>query len=208
MPLQNRIDPFGTIFATEHRGDLMGNRGRLHDANKAIVRPWNGKAWITCALAFNGRKRELMSPDSYTELFFLDEATALAAGHRPCAECRRADYNRFKAAFTQAQAAQGVDVHGAGDVDGVLHRERRATRRTGQAAALPDGVMLALDDQAWLKVDDALRLWTPAGYTASRPLPAFELEVLTPASTVVALQAGYVVQLHRSARTAGGQPAP
>lgn len=200
MPLQNRVDPFGTIFATECRGDLMGNRGRLHDEHKAIVRAWGGKAWITCALAFNGRKRLLMSPDSYTELFFLDEATALAAGHRPCAECRRADYNRFKTAFAQAQAAQGVAIRSASDIDGVLHRDRtRAGRQTERAAALPDGVMAVLDDQAWLKVGEALRLWTPAGYTLSRPLPAFELEILTPAATVAALQAGYVAHLHRSA---------
>lgn len=204
MPLQNRVDPFGAIFATEHRGELMGNRGRLHDATKAIVRPWSGKAWITCALAFNGRKRELMSPDSYTELFFLDEATALAAGHRPCAECRRADYKRFKAAFTAAQAAQGLAIRSAGDMDGVIHRERRAARRAGQAGALPDGAMLALDGQAWLKVGEVLRLWTPGGYTVSRPLPAGELEILTPASSLSALAAGYVVHLHRSAEMTEG----
>src|SRR6266508_5138938 len=102
MPLQNRVTPFGDLIATEARGLLMGNRGRLHDAGRRIVRYAQGRRWIACLTSFRGRRRAVMSPGSYTELFFLDEAVALAAGHRPCAECRRHDYRRFQAAWARA----------------------------------------------------------------------------------------------------------
>jgi len=103
MPLQNRVTPFGDLIATEARGLLMGNRGRLHEADGRIVRYAQGRRWIACLTSFRGRRRTVMSPRSYTELFFLDEAVALAAGHRPCAECRHADYRRFHAASAQAR---------------------------------------------------------------------------------------------------------
>ncbi len=103
MPLQNRVTPFGDLIATEARGLLMGNRGRLHDAGRRIVRYAQGRRWIACLTSFRGRRRTVMSPRSYTELFFLDEAVALAAGHRPCAECRHTDYRRFHAASAQAR---------------------------------------------------------------------------------------------------------
>ena len=202
MPLPNRVDPFGTIFATEERGGFMGNRGgRLHDARKTIVRRWTSKAWITCLLAFkNYRRKEVMGPDSYTELFFLDEATALAAGHRPCAECRRADYNRFKALFVEAQAALGVNVRLAADLDAVLHAERLVRPRAGaRAGDLPDAAMVAIDGQAWLKLGDRLLAWTPGGYGPSRALPEGEVEVLTPAAILAVLHAGYVAQVDASA---------
>ncbi len=205
MPLPNRVDPFGTIFATPERGGFMGNRGgRLHDARRTIVRRWTSKAWITCLLAFKDyRRREVMGPESYTELFFLDEATALAAGHRPCAECRRADYNRFKALFMEAQAALGVSVRTALDMDAVLHRERLARPRArARAADLPDAAMVALDGQAWLKLRDRLRVWTPGGYGASRSLPEGEVEVLTPVATLAVLRAGYPAQMDASAGAA------
>jgi len=200
MPLPNRVDPFGTIFATPHRGAFMGNRGgRLHDTGKTIVRRWASKAWITCLLAFKDYRRKQVMGDSYTELFFLDEATALAAGHRPCAECRRADYNRFKALFIEAQAAQGVTVRTAMEMDAVLHRERLARPRvTARAVDLPDGSMLVLDTQAWLKRDGRLWLWGPGGYQADRPLPADAVEVLTPGATLAVLAAGYAAHMDGS----------
>src|SRR5437899_3068734 len=102
MPLQNRVTPFGDLIATEARGLLMGNRGRLHDAGRRIVRYAQGRRWIACLTSFRGRRRTVMSPGSYTELFFLDEAVALSAGHRPCAECRRQDYLRFQPAWARA----------------------------------------------------------------------------------------------------------
>jgi hypothetical protein len=200
MPLTNRVDPFGVIFATPHKGDWMGNRGRLHDGAKQVVRRWAGKTWITCALSFRGRRRpEMMAPDSYTELFFLDEATAFAAGHRPCAECRRADYNRFKAAF--AASRPGEAIAAAGQMDAVLHAQRTAAvRARAPAASLPDGALAAIDGQAFLKLDDSLRPWTPSGYGATRALPGGEVEVLTPPAILALLRAGLPVQVHPSAQ--------
>lgn len=195
MPLTNRVDPFGVLFATPHRGAWMGNRGRLHDADRRIVRRWAGKCWITCALSFKDYYRpRMMRPDSYTELFFLDEATAYAAGHRPCAECRRADYNRFKAAF----AAVRPGTRTAADMDAILHRERTGPRRQARAADLPDGAMAAIEGRAWLKRADQLHLWTPAGYTATRVLPHTPAEVLTPPTTLAILAAGMPIQMGAS----------
>jgi hypothetical protein len=200
MPLTNRVDPFGVIFATPHKGAWMGNRGRLHDARKQVVRRWAGKTWITCALAFRDyRRRELMAADSYTELFFLDEATAYAAGHRPCAECRRADYNAFKAAFAAARPAD--DIRAALQMDVILHAERTAAvRARAPATALPDGAMIALGGQAFLKLGDGLRPWTPGGYGPARSLPGGEVEVLTPPAILAVLRAGLPVQIHGSAQ--------
>jgi hypothetical protein len=120
MPLQNRVTPFGELIATEARGLLMGNRGRLHDARRRIVRYAQGRRWISCLTSFRGRRRVVMSPDSYTELFFLDEAVALAAGHRPCAECRHEDYLRFQQAWARAR----MGGTGADDMDRRLHADR------------------------------------------------------------------------------------
>jgi len=121
VPLRNRVTPFGEIVAVTARGTLMGNRGILHDAERRIVRDSQVKRWITCRLEFRGRHREVMRPGSYTELFFLDEATALAAGHRPCAECRHADYRTFQAIWRSA-----VDGDASADsIDALLHLERR-----------------------------------------------------------------------------------
>ena len=105
MPLQNRVDPYGKLHAIAARGAWMGNRGILHDDEKRIVAPWRLKRWITCALTFRGRKRQVFAPHRYSELFFLDEATSFAAGHRPCAECRRERYNEFRAAWFEANQA-------------------------------------------------------------------------------------------------------
>src|SRR5258708_7428356 len=120
MPLQNRVTPFGGLVAVEGRGLLMGNRGILHDEARRIVRPWQVRRWIACVTTFRGRRRQVMRPHSYTELFFIDEATAFAAGHRPCAECRHADYQHFKATWA---AAHGEPAS-ASQMDDVLHADR------------------------------------------------------------------------------------
>src|SRR5215831_5062323 len=123
MPLQNRVDPYGRLVATPERGTLMGNRGVLHDESRRVVAAWRTKRWIACVLSFRGRKREVFTPRRYSELFFLDEATSLSAGHRPCAECRRARYNEFRAAWSAAHGGNGRFA-GADDMDDVIHAER------------------------------------------------------------------------------------
>ena len=208
MPRQNRVTPGSTLIAVPERGTLMGNRGILHDAQGRLTgRRWTTLAWVTCRLAFKGRRRPVMAPGRYTELFFLDEATALAAGHRPCGECRRADYRRFKALWLRASGLPGDTPLQA--LDRQLHAERKERGAAGEThraplAALPDGTLLALDDdrEAWLVLGGALLRWTPAGYRERRPRPAEGMaRVLTPPSTVRVLAAGYRPTLHPSAAT-------
>ena len=169
---------------------MMGNRGRLHDDDGRIRRPWQVKRWLICLLEFNGRHRQVMAPDRYTELFFLDEATALAAGHRPCFECRRKSYNAFVDAWA---AGNGIDVTdgrpAADSIDDRLHEERVGpgrSKRTFRANIddLPDGVFVTLgqdEDRPYLLWDGHLLAWSPGGYTAGCPRPAGEeVTVLTP----------------------------
>ena len=149
-PLQNRVTPFGDLIRTPARGTLMGNRGRLHDARRQIVRRVASgyRAWVTCRLSFRGRHRTVMTPGRYTELFFLDEATALAAGHRPCGECRRADFLRFREAWLVGNPDRGLDADApAGAIDRELHRDRlgadgRSLAYPATLASLPDGVFV------------------------------------------------------------------
>jgi len=201
MPLQNRVTPFGEIVAIPERGLLMGNRGILHDEHRRIVRPWQVRRWIACQIEFRGRHRQVMSPHSYTELFFLDEATAFAAGHRPCAECRHADYQRFKAAWSG-------EILNADEMDAVLHNDRLAGvganqhKRTWQQeiSALADGVFIRRDGAAWLLWQGRLLEWSAAGYTTWRSAPASgEVEVVTPRALVSVLRAGYQPMVHPSA---------
>ena len=128
MPRQNRVNPFGEIIATPERGTFMGNRGVLHDDEGRIRRKWQGKRWIVCVLEFRGRKRKVMTPSRYTELFFLDEATALAAGHRPCAECRRERFKSFCCAWQPAHPQKGGSRPSASDIDTCLNAERGPQR--------------------------------------------------------------------------------
>lgn len=205
MPRQNRVTPFGELIATPARGTLMGNRGCLHDAERRIRRAFVGKRWIICVLRFKGRRRPIMVPGRYTELFFLDEATALAAGHRPCVECQRARYLVFREHWAAARAA-AASVPSVDDIDTVLHAERLdATRgqRTyvERVSRLPRGVMVAgADGQPYLVYAGALRPWSPEGYGAPlRPAAAAEVRVLTPRSLVQTIAHGYAVALHASA---------
>jgi hypothetical protein len=203
------VTPFGEVIRTPARGMLMGNRGRLHDAARRLVRQVvpSYRAWVTCVLEFKGRRRVVMTPGRYTELFFLDEATALAAGHRPCGECRRSDYRRFKAAWLSANAERGLGADPAiAALDRELHRDRLGSdgrQRTFAAALgrLPDGVFVSLPDRGepFLIWRDALWAWSPAGYVGSRARPAaIEVTVLTPRSTVAAIVAGYTATVHPS----------
>jgi hypothetical protein len=199
MPLQNRVTPYGDLVAVEARGLLMGNRGRLHDAERRIVRYAQGRRWIACLTSFRGRRRAVMSPRSYTELFFLDEAVALAAGHRPCAECRREEYLRFQAAWTRARLG-GIS---ADEMDRRLHTDRLAApgaKRTyaEKLAALPEGAYVGLDGEAWLVWAGAMRAWSPAGYTGRRAIGVLTVTVLTPRSIVEVLRAGYRPAVHPS----------
>jgi hypothetical protein len=205
MPLQNRVTPSGEIVATPHRGMFTGNRGIIHDpATKTLLRKrWSSPAWITCVCEFRGWRRQVMATRSWTELFFLDEATALAAGHRPCFFCRRADANRFRKAW---ELGNGSGPLGAREIDAVLHRERldRGRKRLHPLPAplrdLPDGAMVQGGSDSYLIVQGRALLWSPAGYGSPPHMPG-ELMLLTPPSTVRALIAGYRPVLHPSAMT-------
>jgi hypothetical protein len=198
MSLQNRMSPFGVLEADPARGTLMGNRGCLVDARGELVRRWQLERWITCVLDFKGRRRHpLMAPGRYTELFFLDEATACAAGHRPCHECRRDAAN----AFADAWRARHPRDRRLPDIDARLHRERTlGAHRRSRCVGLPDGAMVSRDGRAWLVVDGGLRAWTPAGYTERRSIPREPVSVLTPPSTIAAMRAGWRPLLHPSAQ--------
>src|SRR6476620_2869537 len=125
MPKPNRVNPYGEIFATPYRGTVMGNRGCLHDRGQQILRPYALKRWIICKLEFNNRHRPIMAPNQYTELFFLDEATALSAGHRPCAECNRPKYNLFRDLWAKLNPTPANNPRPSADeMDQILHKER------------------------------------------------------------------------------------
>lgn len=204
MPLQNRVTPFGDIVAIAERGLFTGNRGIIHDpATRTLLpRRWTTRAWITCVCDFKGRRREVMATRSWTELFFLDEATALAAGHRPCFYCRRADALAFRAAWTRGN---GGPPPRAPQIDVVLHRERldgngrkRLHPLPAALDALPDGAMIAAGAKAFLMVGGRLLRWSARGYEAVSAPPAAAM-LLTPPSTLHALAAGYRPRMHASA---------
>lgn len=203
MPLQSRVSPFGDLFADASRGTLMGNRGgRLHnDARTLGSRRWASRQWICCRLSFNDRQRQVWGA-SYTELFFLDEVTALAAGHRPCFECRRADAEAFANAWSRGQTQ--TSRARAGEIDDVLHAERLDGRRKRRHArninTLPDGVMVVRGDEAYAVRGAELLRWTSQGYDTSLPRPdGGSVEVLTPPSILAALKAGYPPSWHPGA---------
>jgi hypothetical protein len=206
VPLQNRVTPLGELVADPARGLVYGNRGCLHDANGRIRRRWNGRRWIACRLEFRGwLRRPLLQPGRFTELFFLDEATAMAAGHRACALCRREDYVRLTDIWRTLHPGQT----GADAIDAQLHGERvdpvtrshRVHRATWES--LPDGAFVQFDDVPHLVVGSMLFRWTPAGYVARERRPARgRATVITPPSLVDVLRAGWdpvVPLLHPSA---------
>jgi hypothetical protein len=203
-PSRNRVTPMGDIEAMPLRGAWTGNRGILH-AGREIVRFHGGDLWITCALEFRGRWSEQWRPHHYTFLFFHDEAVSLAAGHRPCAECRRESYDAYRTAWAEAL---GVDVPSATAMNRQLHGERlvRGTHRRRLHptpwADLPDGTYVLLDAVPAVVVGDELVEWTHDGYGGRRGRPAHgSADVITPLSSVAALRAGYPVQIDDSARS-------
>jgi hypothetical protein len=203
MPLQNRVTPLGDIIADPHRGLFTGNRGIIHDpATKTLLRKrWSNPAWLICVCEFRGRRREVMGGRSWTELFFLDEATAFAAGHRPCFFCRRDDALKFRAAWEQGNGVASVL---APDIDAVLHRERLAHGRKRMHALpmrleeLPDGAMVQAGSESYLVAQGRPLQWSMAGYRQSQH-PIGDASLLTPPSTLRALSAGYRPVLHKSA---------
>jgi len=203
MPLQNRVDPFGELFTAPARGTFMGNRGgRFHTAARTLTaRRWASRQWICCVLAFKGRRRDVWGR-FYTELFFLDEPTAFAAGHRPCFECRRGDAERF-AEYWRIAHRMRIRPRAA-KMDQVLHRQRlqdRAKRRHRRSIdGLPDGAFIARDGEAFAVRGDALLRWTPEGYDARMPRPRGTMvDVLTPPAILDVLAAGCQPHWHPSA---------
>lgn len=224
MPLQNRVDPFGRIHAVQERGMFTGNRGVIHDpATKTLLRRrWTSRAWIVCACDFKGVRRVPMGRNArgggagWTELFFLDEVTALAAGHRPCFYCRRGPATDFTDRF---RSAFGSTTARAADIDRRLHAERRASAGTAAApaigpdaiAALPEGAMVAAGDRAFaVRAGPALLPWSFAGYGPAVAPDGGAMSLLTPPTTIGVLRAGYRPVWHVTARgpDAASEPGP
>jgi hypothetical protein len=205
MALQNRVDPWGKILSTSARGTLMGNRGVLIDESRQIVRNYQVERWITCRLSFKDRRRQVMTPGTYTELFFLDEATAFAAGHRPCAECQRPRFTEFKQAWLAANPIFGFRDPRIEEIDEVLHRERLqdGEKRTYRAprTGLPDGTFFAVTGDAYLAWAGEAFRWSFTGYTRAdtTALPV-EVDVLTPYSIVKTFEAGFRPYVHPTAQ--------
>jgi hypothetical protein len=206
VPLQNRVTPLGELIADPARGLVYGNRGCLHDDAGRIRRRFNGRRWIACRLAFRGwLRRPLLQPGRFTELFFLDDATAMAAGHRACALCRREDHLRL----TEIWRTLHPDQAGADAIDAQLHAERvdprtRSHQVHGAAFhSLPDGAFVLFEGEPHVVAGRDLLRWTPDGYVAGAPRPARGVAtVITPPSLVEVLRAGWdpvVPRLHPSA---------
>lgn len=200
MPLQNRVTPFGDIVAIAQRGLFTGNRGIIHDpATKTLLKKrWASKAWLICVCEYKGRRREVMGGRSWTELFFLDEAVALAAGHRPCFFCRRQSAEAFRAAWARAR---GGAVPFAAAMDAVLHDDRLDHGRKrlhpvpGDASELPDGAVIVAAGEAYTIVRGRAFRWSNQGYEGEREIPRAD-GLVTPPSTLLAIRAGYRPVLH------------
>jgi hypothetical protein len=193
VPLRNRVTPLGELVAASGRGLVYGNRGCLHDDNGVVRRGYAGRRWIACRLEFRSRRRHpLLQPGRYTELFFLDEATAFAAGHRPCAECRRGDYDRFTAIWRDLHPGPAR----ADAIDERLHAERVADDRAHRLheaalADLPDGAFVLEGGEPWLVHGPALLRWTPDGYRDPRRRHDMRATLVTPPSLVAVLRRGW-----------------
>jgi hypothetical protein len=206
MALQNRVDPWGRLHAVNARGTMLGNRGRLHNEHRQIVRQWQRLAWVACELQFSGRCRDVFGANTYSELFFLDEATALSAGHRPCATCRRARYEEFKGKWLVANSTS-VSIPGASiiEIDKVLNRER--ADRSGEKvtfdaplSTVPLGAFVEINGEAFLVWRRGLARWSFSGYSVVQiPFdPSVCVRVLTPQSVVRTLVAGFLPTVHSS----------
>jgi hypothetical protein len=200
--LQNRVDPTGRIIETSARGLWMGNRGVIHNEQKQIIREFKHKAWIICQLEFKGKRRVVMTPNRWTELFFVDEATALAAGHRPCFECRKEDAKRFKSCWVKGNPLHDfTKATSINQIDEVIHQERidsekKKITHQRNRPDIPNGTFILLNDDPHLLSNGKLHRWTPFGYEGGMALPdTSAFTVLTPNSIVNAIQAGYVPQV-------------
>ncbi len=203
MPLQNRVDPWGKLIETSARGTLLGNRGILHNDRKQIVKTYQHQNWVTCRLQFKGRKRILMSPHKYTELFFLDEATAFAAGHRPCAECRGERYLEFKDYWVRANLDQPLGAVKASDISRIMHKERISKKEKltfkANLKELPDGSIFSQSGSAYIIFADRIYLWSFEGYCADDRLNLTgEVDVLTPKSVINTFNLGFKPEIHNS----------
>ena len=206
MPLQNRVSPCGEVFASPARGTLTGNRGgAIHNDTREIVRQFKSRRWITCRLEFKGRRRTVMSPGRYTELFFLDEAVSFAAGHRPCAECRRDRFNAFRDAWMRSSPARSILPPSADQMDAELHRHRispqgRKVTHPARLDSLPDGSFIGIDGSSYLVFQGAILLWSPQGYQEKlRRQSDSNVTVLTPEPVVECIRHGYTPEIHPSA---------
>lgn len=203
MPLQNRVTPHGEFIATKERGTMMGSRGVLHE-DKQIIRKSGYNGWITCLLNFQNIRREVMSERGYTELFFLDEATAFAAGHRPCFECQRKRFNEFKNAWVETNAAlYGLDNPYMPEIDKVLHKERihKQGKVTYQDSSsnVSNGAFIEHKEKAYLKWDNRYFEWTAGGYVSAIKIHGNQqVKVLTPKSIVRCFKNGFIPKVHDS----------
>ena len=205
MPYQNKVDPWGNLNAVKSRGMFLGNRGVLHNEHQEIIASHRIKGWVTCLLEFKDRKRKVMTPKRYTELFFLDEVTAFSSGHRPCAECRRNRYNEFKEKWLEAN---GELLEGkkptAPNMDNIIHEERISKKKkvtyTSALGSLPDGTMIEINSKAYLLWESNLFEWSFSGYSESDLDFTLEDEVivLTPLSYVKTFSKGYLPEVHKS----------
>lgn len=211
-PLQNRVLPDGRIVAVPDRGFLTGNRGCLHGPDRRLgTSRWRSRLWISCTLDWQGRRRDVMPPGRWTALFFLDEVTALAAGHRPCGYCRRPDHLAFAAAW--ANAARSARPPSAAAMDARLHAERvdrlrRQVTRTMSVVDLPDGTMVRYAGAPHLVVAGGLRPWSWSGYGEGVDLPGGAVEVLTAPAVLRALRGGYRPLVHPSVTSHALRPLP
>ncbi|TFL17752.1 hypothetical protein [Jannaschia formosa] len=202
MPHPNRVQPDGSLATVPERGTMMGNRGVLHDeAGEIGPKRWAHRNWVCCTLVPRGKPRKILRPGRYTELFFLDEAVALAAGHRPCAECRRADYERWRGAWAEAFGTR----EGASAMDARLHAARaipgarRLRHETGTAADLPDGSFFAQAGRAFLLTGGRALPYAPDGYGSAEALATGPVTILTNPVARAVLAGGYRPALHPSA---------
>jgi len=207
MPLRNRVTPTGRLEAVPARGAWTGNRGIIHNDRREVVAQWRSKAWITCLLDFQGRRRPVFSPGTWSELFFLDEATAFSAGHRPCAYCRRPRYREFRDAWGRTNPGFAESSRPlATRIDARLHAERVGPGRSKgtwreRFDTLPPGTFILVDGTPCLRWGGRVLPWSHDGYGEPLPAPAGgeEVEVLTPASIVAMFRAGFRAQVHESA---------
>jgi len=204
MPLQNRVNPRGEIKAVKSRGEFLGNRGIIHNEEQKIILPFKIKGWVTCRLEFKGRKRKLMSKGKYTELFFLDEATAFSAGHRPCAECRRQRYNEFKEKWLEANQHLLIENStNIANIDKIIHQDRIEKKQKvtyqNKMNLLPNGTIIEIDNKIYIIWNNKIFKWTFEGYESTDINMTNDIvTVLTPKSYVEMFKKGFVPSIHIS----------